>query len=153
MKLTEDQLKNLFQDHSLNNQSTASASDCLAATDASSQRLKQVENLINDYTAAQAMKTAFASKDWSAQIAQSVKNQTVSHWFDWISHPFKTTATACALAVVVTLAIPSLNQQELQLVPYQPQTDIISSSQFESDVLKSGSFDGNSDTLFNGGFG
>ena len=153
MKVTEQQLQKLFQDNSLNKQSTVAAGDCLSSADASGQRLQQAESLLNDFTSAQAMKAVFATKDWSAQVAQTINSQSVSSWFNWISHPFKTTATACAFAMVLSVAIPNLSHKEQQILPTQAQVDVISTVPFESDVLSSGSFDESADSLFNASFG
>ena len=154
MKLTEQQLKELFQNSSLNTQSAITAGDCLSSAGASNQRLQKAEALLNDFTSAQAMKAAFATKNWSEQIAQSVKNQSVSSWFNWLSNPFKTTITASAFALALVVAIPNLSQNEKQMTPINAQADVINNVRFESDVLSNSSFDSNnSDSLFNGSFG
>lgn len=157
MKLTEQQLQELFQNNSLNTQSAVSAADCLSGTDASSERLQKAEALLNDFTSAQAMKAAFATKNWSDQVAKSVQNQSVSSWFNWLSNPFKTTITASAFALALAVALPNMNAKEHQMTPINAQTDVINSVRFESDVLSNSSFDGpanqNNDSLFDGSFG
>lgn len=153
MKLTEQQLQKLFQDNSLYHQAKVTAGECLQSSDASSQRLKKAEDLLNDFTSAQAMKAAFAAKDWTQQIARSVKDQSVNSWFNWLAHPFKTTITATALAMALFVALPNLSHQEQKVLPTQVQNDVINAVRFESDVLSSGSFDESKDALFNGSFG
>ncbi|WP_154224533.1 hypothetical protein [Marinicella rhabdoformis] len=158
MKLTEQQLQELFQSSSMNTQSAVSAGDCLSSAEASSQRLQKAEALLNDFTAAQAMKAAFSTKSWSEQIAQSVTNQSVSSWFNWLSNPFKTTLTASAFALAVVVALPNLSSNQQQMMPIQQaQVDVISAAPFESDVLSNSSFDSSAnagkDSLFNGSFG
>lgn len=153
MKLTEQQLQKLFQNNSMHHQAQVAAGDCLQSSEASSQRLQQAEDLLNDYTSAQAMKAAFASKDWAKQIAHSVKDQSVGSWFNWLAHPFKATITATAFAMTLFVALPNLSHKEQEVLPTQVQNDIINSAAFESDVLSSASFDESKDALFNGSFG
>ncbi len=154
MKVTEQQLKTLFQNSTLNQGSDVMASDCLASREASSVRLQHAESLLNDHTSAQAMKLSLALKPWASQVAADIKSQSAASWFDWVSHPFKATLTASAMALALVLVVPQLNKQEQQWVPaQQSQSDVIMSVPFESDVLKSGSFEGQPDSLFGATFG
>lgn len=154
MKVTEQQLKDLFQNSTIKQDSDVLAGDCLSSREASSARLERAESLLNDHTSAQAMKLALAMKPWATQVATDIKSQSAASWFDWISHPFKATLTASAMALALVLVVPQLNKQEQQWVPIQQsQSDVIMNVPFESDVLNSGSFEPQQDSLFGASFG
>lgn len=153
MKLTEQQLQNLFQNSTANHQTEVLAGDCLAASDASESRLQNAEALINDHTAAQALKIGLASKPWAQQVAKSIENQSVNSWFNWISNPFKPPLTATAMALALFAIVPQVNHTELQMTPLQTEADVIKVIPFESDVLSTNSFDSQPDNLFGASFG
>lgn len=163
MKLTEQQLAQLFQTASQKNTSTSQASDCLGATAASSDRLKHAENLLNDHTSSQAMKLAMSLRDWSDIMADAM-NTSRKSWFSFLgmSSPLKTSVATAAFALALVFALPefsNFNSQRPMHVPVQSDLvhgDTINSLKFESDQINQGGFDQikqKSDSLFNTSFG
>ncbi len=165
MKLTEKQLAGLFQTNSKKNTSKSSPSDCMSATAASSNRLNQAEDLLNDYTAAQSMKMAMSLKDWSQVMADSIEASRRS-WFSFLgmSSPLRTSVATMAFAFALVFALPELNQYSLKEQVHIPvqndmaNNDIINAIYFDgpSDQINQGGFDqprNQDDGLFNAGFG
>ena len=62
MKLTEQQLAELFKNSTKNKQNSVVADDCLGAVPASSTRLRHAEALLNDFNSAKGMKMARITK-------------------------------------------------------------------------------------------
>ncbi len=169
IKLTERQLAELFQNNSKNHTSSSDASDCLAASAASSNRLNHLEDLISDHSTAQALKASMGLKDWSQVMAQSIEN-TRQSWFSFLgmSSPLKTAFATVAFAFIFAVALPELSKFNTQepihmATPQQnmAQNDVISSDKFEAnnDRLSQGSFDVNDDNspdqdrMFHASFG
>ncbi len=169
IKLTERQLAELFQNNSKNHTSSSDASDCLAASAASSNRLNHLEDLISDHSTAQALKASMGLKDWSQVMAQSLEN-TRQSWFSFLgmSSPLKTAFATVAFAFIFAVALPELSKFNTQepihmAVPQQnmAQGDVISRNKFDDnqDRLSQGGFDNNDDnssnqdSLFDGSFG
>jgi hypothetical protein len=169
LKLTEAQLGELFQNNSKKHSSSSDASDCLAATAASSNRLNHLEDLISDHSTAQALKTSLAMKDWSQVMAQSIEN-TQQSWFKFLgmNTPLRTAFATLSFAFVFAVALPEFSRVDHQEPIHRatPQEnmahdDIINSMKFEdnSDRLSKGSFDytgdktSESDSLFGASFG
>ncbi len=153
MNLTEQQLQQLFQNSTKDNQSRHTADDCIGFSGVSQNRLASVESLMGDMTSAQAMKTAIACKAWSQKVAASIREQSMSGWFNWFVNPLKTTVTATAMALMLVAIMPQTNKQESVIVPVQAQVDVIRSIPFESEVLSNGSFEEGQDNLFGASFG
>ena len=167
MKITEKQLAGLFQSNSKNHNSSSNASDCLAASAASSDRLNHLEDLISDHSTAQALKVSLAMQDWSQVMAKSIEN-TRQSWFSFLgmNTPLKTAFATVTFAFVFAVAMPELsnfnNQQPTHVdAPQQSMAhDVINNIHFEgnSDSLSKGGFDYNEDnnskdSLFNASFG
>ena len=169
IKLTEKQLADLFQNNSKKHTSGSRASDCLAASAASSNRLNHLEDLINDYSAAQALKVSLGLQDWSQVMAQSIENSRQS-WFSFLgmNTPLKTAFATVAFAFIFAVALPEFSRFNTQepthvAVPQQnmAQDDIINSVHFDNsnDQLSKGGFDLNQnnnadqDSVFNASFG
>ncbi|MFC3194554.1 hypothetical protein ACFODZ_09930 [Marinicella sediminis] len=149
MKLTEQQLAQLMSQKSTqNNQQAVQASDCLDASPASSERLRQAEKLLDNHTTAQAMKAALAAKPWAQAVASDVQHRQQS----WVIRLLNGSAmkwgmTAAAFAFVAMVAVPQLNQSVEQSLPLTDQNvanDMINSGHFDapvSDQLNSGGFE------------
>ena len=165
IKLTEDQLAGIFQNNSKQHQASSTPGDCLSAMPASDSRMKQVEDLANDHTAAQAMKAAMSLRDWSQIMAQSIENSRRS-WFNILgmNTPLKTSLATVAFAMAVVVALPEFKQLEAE--SHQPlaydvaHDDVITQAKFDEpgDQILQGGFDGSpksskQDNLFNGSFG
>ncbi len=172
IKLSEAQLADLFKNQSNVYTSQTDANDCLGATAASANRLNHVEEMANDYAAAQGMKASFALRDWAEVVSESIENSRRS-WFSFLGMdtPLKTVMATASFAFVFAFALPIVtqysNQEPIHIaIPQTDQTmvhdgDIINRLQFDSvhgDSLSRGGFDGNnqshdSDGLFNANFG
>ncbi len=168
IKLTESQLAELFQNNSKKYVSKSDASDCLAASAASSNRLNHLEDLINDHTTAHALKISLGMKDWSQVMSESIENSRQS-WFSFLgmSSPLKTAFATLSFAFVFAVAMPNFNllnnQEPVHAAPHSvvAHDDIISINKFDSkqDRLSKGSFDESSnnkptqDALFDSSFG
>ncbi|MCB1583393.1 MAG: hypothetical protein R3E90_16380 [Marinicella sp.] len=161
MKLTEQQLAEIFQTNTRTNQTEATCGDCLGAIPASATRLSHAEEILNDFNSAQGAKMAFAYKQWSAVVADSIK-QSQQSWFSLLGRksPFKTAVATAAFAVAFVVAMPEFRQNHETMIPVQNNyaNDVILGVPFEgqSDVLSNGSFDGGDkaqDELFGGNFG
>ncbi len=167
--LSEAQLADLFKNESIKHTSKSDADDCLGTTAASSNRLKHVEDIANDHTAAQAFKATFAFKEWAEVVAESVENSRRS-WFNFLGmgSPLKTAFATATFAFAFAFALPVITQFSSQEPTHMAlpadqsmaQDDIINSIQFDgpSDRLSHSGFDGHSqnqtdDGLFNGSFG
>lgn len=160
MKLTEQQLAEIFTDSTKNNRAQNTAA-CLDAIPASATRLTQAEEVLNDFNSAQGMKMAFGFKQWSEIVADSIESSQKS-WFSILGmkSPFKTAVATMAFAVAFVVAMPEFNQTHPVMVPTQNDyaNDVINSVPFEgqSDVLSSAGFDSGDkeqDKLFGGSFG
>lgn len=169
MKLSEKELAQLFQTNSKKHTSSSSASDCLAASDASSERLNHLEDLISDRNTAQALKVSLGMKEWSQVMTQSIENSQNS-WFSFLGmgSPLKTAFATVTFAFAFAVALPqfsrfSTHEPTHAAVPTQhvSHNDVIQSIPFEndSDRLSKGGFDmkenkaAGQDKLFNGSFG
>jgi len=168
-KLTEGQLAELFQTSSKQYTSSSSASDCLAASKASSDRLNHLEDLISDHSTAQALKISMGLKDWSQVMTNSIEN-TRQSWFSFLgmSTPLKTGFATVGFAFAFAVALPQFSQFNSQQITHEPvtqqnaaQSDIINEIKFDhnNDHLSKGGFDhydnnnANKDKLFNANFG
>ncbi len=159
MKLTEKQLAEIFKSSTKNKQTSVVAGDCLGAIPASSTRLNQAEEVLNDFDSAQGMKMAFGFKQWSTVVADSIKASQQS-WFSILGmkSPFKTAVATMAFAVAFVVAMPEFNQNQHIMTPVENNyaNDVINAVPFESDVLSSGGFDGADkaqDNVFGASFG
>ena len=169
IKLTESQLAELFKDNSKKHTSQSDASDCLAASAASSNRLNHLEDLIDDHSTAQALKASISLKGWSQVMAKSIENSRHS-WFNLLgmNTPLKTAFATITFAFFLTVAMPEFtkfNTQETvhMAAPQQnlAHNDAISSNAFDNhnnDRLSEGGFENNendnidTDRLFNASF-
>ena len=149
MKMTEQQLAELFQNNSKNHNSSSSASDCLAASAASSDRLNHLEDLISDHSTAQALKVSLAMQDWSQVMANSIENSRQS-WFSFLgmNSPLKTAFATVTFAFVFAVAVPEFNNFNNQ----QPTHVSAPQQNIAHDVINNVHFEGNSDSLSTGGF-
>ena len=149
MKMTEQQLADLFQNNSKNHNSSSSASDCLAASAASSDRLNHLEDLISDHSTAQALKVSLAMQDWSQVMANSIENSRQS-WFSFLgmNSPLKTAFATVTFAFVFAVAVPEFNNFNNQ----QPTHVSANQQNIAQDVINNIHFEGNSDSLSKGGF-
>lgn len=147
MKITEKQLADLFQDNSKNHTSSSEASDCLAASAASSKRLNHLEDLISDHHTAKALKASLALSGWSQVMAKSIENSQQS-WFSFLgmNTPLKTAFATVAFAFVFVVAMPEYTSHETS---YDP---IVEQNMVHDDVINTMQFDGNNDQLSKGGF-
>lgn len=164
MKLTEQQLAEIFKNSTKNKQSTVSAEDCLGAVPASATRLNKSEDIINDFDSAQGMKLAFAFKPWSEAVTETVKaNQKPRFNLFGLKNPFKAAIATMAFAFAFVVALPEFNQTETIMLPAQNDyaNDVIQVAPFEGynntdDILSSGGFDKggkDQDDLFGASFG
>ncbi|WP_223789683.1 hypothetical protein [Marinicella meishanensis] len=157
IKLTEDQLAGIFQNHSKQHTATSQPGDCLSALPASESRLQHVEDLANDHTAAQATKLAMTLQDWSQIMAQSIENSRRS-WFSLLgmNTPLKTSLATVAFAMAVVVAVPEFKQLDTTtqqtLSHDMAHDDIITRLPFHGDVINQVPFDQNGDALMRGGF-
>lgn len=150
MKLTEQQLASLFNSNRQhNNNEPTQAGDCLAANPASSERLRQAEQLLNDPVTAQAMQVAMASKPWADAVARDI-SQKQQPWFTKLfGQPAVRWAMAGAtFAFVFLVASPGTIESNSPLhVPVLEQNvanDVINNSHFEhakDDILNIGGFE------------
>lgn len=169
MKLSEQELAQLFQSKSEHYTSQSSASDYLTASSASSDRLNHLEDLISDRSTAKALKISLGMKEWSQVMTQSIENSRQS-WYSFLgmSSPLKTGFATVAFAFAFAVALPQFSQLTSQqpahvVNPQQQavQNDIINVIQFDenSDRLSRGGFDSTNendqpqDGLFNASFG
>ena len=169
IKLSENQLAELFQNNSKNHTSQSDASDFLSASAASSNRLNHLEDLIDDHSTAQALKVSIGLNDWSHVMAKSIEKNRQS-WFNLLgmNTPFKTAFATVTFAFVFAVAIPTFTAQETRQpthVTISQQNnvldDVISINKFDqtNDRLSKGSFESNgqqstkTDRLFNTSFG
>lgn len=169
IKLTEAQIADLFKNETIKHTSKSDADDCLGTMAASSSRLNHVEDMANDHTSAQAFKAAFALKEWSEVVSESIESSRRS-WFNLLGmgSPMKTAFATASFAFAFAFALPVITQFNNQEPTYialpaeqsVAHDDIINSIQFDgpSDRVSKGSFDNinqdnEPDTLFNGSFG
>lgn len=150
MKLTEQQLAVLFSsipEHS--NTESNQAADCLAASPASSERLRQAEQLLDDPVSAQAMKAAIASKPWAEAVSRDLE-QRQQPWFQRLFNPgaFRWAAAGAAFALVLMVVAPvGVHDSTPGHTPVAEQNvanDLISNGRFElnqDDVLNMGGFE------------
>ena len=163
MKLTEQQLAELFTNNTKTNPASFDAGNCLNALPASPTRLSQAENILNDFHTAQGMKLAFSFKDWSNIVSKSIQSSQQS-WFSFLgmNSPFKTALATVAFAFAFVVALPQFTATEQSINPIENNVagDLINSVPFErthkGDQLSRGGFDGShddKDSLFNASFG
>lgn len=163
MTLNEQQLQNLFQNHSQKNHTETTASDVLNAGEASAQRLQQAEQLLNDHQSAQGFRLAVALKSWTQAIAQSIPASRPKATFLGVFSKLKWTfvAAAMALAIALPMTLHKTEQpMESTVTGAYYAHDSISASAFEygsDDILSNNSFEGISadgeDVLFKSKFG
>ncbi len=140
MKLTEQQLAQMFQ-QSRNTQAEAQNKDLYASTDASAQRLADVEKIADNSTLSASYQVMSQLHAWSDAIGNdielSLKPKISFDLFAWLRPAVATAAIATAVYFIVPQTDGSKNIQ-------QPQSDVIMySSSFEkkSDVINGSSFD------------
>jgi len=157
MKLTEQQLAEMYTNSTKNSVSDVTAEDCLNALPASQTRLNQAEELLNDYNSAQAMKLAFNFKKWAQSVGQQL-TRSQRPWFNfgWL----KATIGATAFAFICFITIPQQNSPYLDQAEQHGVTiadDVISQVLFEADndTIGNKGFESPKpeDSLFNGSFG
>lgn len=160
MKLTEQQLAQLFQQSTQADNENMNLSDCLATPSVS-----HAETIVSDFNSAQAVKLAIHMQPWSEQVAHDLnKSQTVT-WSQRLHNIFhsrgsKSPVFMASLAVVFTLtAVVFLSNHQTNTSSTQTNMvnhDVINSMPFEgdNDRLSKGSFDGqeDNDQLFRANF-
>ena len=160
MKLTEQQLAQIFQQSTDRANETVNVADCLHAPN-----VANAEAIVSDFNTAQAAKLAINMQPWSQQVATDI---SASHRTSWL-HRSKQFISQClpespfavsALAVVFTLSAVVFISNQPSPSPsvntHMVTNDVINSLPFEgdSDRLSKGGFDGNDeqDRLFRANF-
>jgi hypothetical protein len=149
MKITEQQLASLFNSNRQhNNDEPTGAGDCLAANPASSDRLRQAEQLLNDPITAQAMQMAMATKPFAEAVARDISEKQQPWYHRLMGQPAVRWAMAgAAFAFVFLVASPDTIESNTPLhVPVLEQN-------VANDVINNGRFDQAGDDIMNiGGF-
>lgn len=145
MTLNEQQLQQLFQNHSKKNHTKVTATDVLNATEASTNRLKQAEQMLDEYQTAQGFKLVFALKAWSQTIANSIPKATRQKSVWDIVQKFKLSFVTAAIALAITLPIT------LQTTT-SPTTHTSTVSSYVEDHIATSAFEQNDDLLYNQSF-
>lgn len=146
MKLTEKQLQNWFQNHSEKNHSKTTASEILNAAEASSTRLQQAEQLLDDHHAAQGFKLAVALKPWSEAVAESTPKSAANTALWNIFPKLRLTFAIAVIAAALPIMLQKTTQNTtLESIDNGYVRDSISVSAFEpgGDQLSNGSFEQN----------
>lgn len=149
MKLTEQQMAELFNStHQYNNDEATQAGDCLAASPASAERLRQAEQLLNDPITAQAMQVALASKPWAEAVARDLSHRQ-QPWYQKIFDlsAVRLAMAGAAFAFMFLVASPKFMESNSPL--HTPLTN----QNVANDVINNGRFDQATDDILNmGGF-
>ncbi len=153
MKLTEQQLSQLFQDSTRNSYCEVAIGDYLSDCE-HNPNLDQAETILNDRTAAQSAALACHFKTWSTQVANDIQLQRIpltariiafcQNLLPSSSMMMPAMAAVFALSAVVFLTAQKLNPADQ--VSNMVNNDVINSIPFEgrneqSDRLSKGGFD------------
>jgi hypothetical protein len=146
MKLTEQELAQIFQESSNQFNHSVNVADCLTAPNVS-----KADAIVSDFNAAQATKLAIHMKPWSEQVGHELSGLQRTSWSQRIHQLFTqwmsdTPVVLPALAVVFTLtAVVFLSNHQMQTPA--THTDVVT-----NDVINSLPFEGNNDRLSKAGF-
>lgn len=147
MKLTEQELAEIFQDSTVHSDDAISVSDCLNTPNVS-----DAETIVSHYNTAQATRLAIHMESWSHQVGHDLSQSLQSaSWLQRTKQQFSqwlpnTPSLVPALAVVFTLsAVVFLGNQ-------QTQTSSANTDMITNDVINSLPFEQNNDRLSQGGF-
>jgi len=160
MKLSEQELSQIFQEHTQRSNHANNIGDCLLAPSVSN-----AESVATDFNAAQAAKLAIHMKPWSEQVGHDLMTSQQPTWSQRIKNVFnqwrpESPLAVSALAVVFTLsAVVFLSNHQTQITATNTNVvtnDVINSLPFEgdNDRLSKGDFDGSDeeDQLFRANF-
>lgn len=155
MKLTEQQLAQIFQNSTQAADDNFNLTDCLGTPN-----MSHAETIVSDFHSAQAVKLAIHMQPWGEQVAQDIiqtqrhtQNASLSHRLHNFFNALrpKSPVLMPSLAVVFTLtAVVFLSNQPILSVSTQTDVathDVINSLPFEvdRDRLSKAGFDGDND--------
>lgn len=146
MKLTEQQLSQLFQNSSKHKHTTIDVGDCLL-----NPKLADVDAIVSDFNTAQAAQLATHFAPWSQQVAKDIQHRrqpnTSSRIKLFINQCLpKSPMMGASLAVVFTLsAVVFFSNQHID-------TPSSNTNVATNDVINALPFEGDSDRLSRGNF-
>ncbi|KAA3651266.1 MAG: hypothetical protein DWP95_00725 [Proteobacteria bacterium] len=160
MKLTEQQLAQIFQSSTNQSVQTVNVAECLSAPNVAA-----AETIVSDFNSAQAAKLAVHMQTWSQQVAHDIQQAQRPSWsarakaiFSQWRPDSPVAISALAVVFTVTAVVFLSNHQSPPAVSTDMVTnDVINTLPFESndnDRLSQGGFDGpaKEDRLFDANF-
>jgi hypothetical protein len=161
MKLTEQQLAQIFQQHSYHTDQTVSVADCLSAPN-----VTDAEAIVSDFNCAQAAKLAVHMQPWSQQVATEITESQPTSWLkrcqqytnQWLhDSPFAISALAVIFTLSAVVFLSNHTSHAPTISTDMVTNDVINSMPFESnneDRLSQGGFDNpaQEDRLFDANF-